>query len=137
MRYSQDILDDIRNRLDIVEVISEYVPLKQSGKGHKGLCPFHQENTPSFMVDSQRQIFHCFGCGEGGNIFSFIMKIEKVNFPEAIKILAEKAGVQLPADKYQNDKIYRERDSILRLNDITANYYQRNLFQEQGKNAFQ
>jgi len=137
VRYSQDILDDIRNRLDIVEVISEYVPLKQSGKGHKGLCPFHQEKTPSFMVDSERQIFHCFGCGEGGNIFSFIMKIEKVNFPEAIKILAEKAGVQLPAVKNQDDKVYRERDFILRLNDISANYYQRNLFQEQGKNAFQ
>ena len=137
MRYSEDILDEIRNRLDIVEVISEYVPLKQSGKGHKGLCPFHQEKTPSFMVDSERQIFHCFGCGEGGNIFSFIMKIEKVNFPEAVKMLAEKAGVQLPTVKNQDDGVYRERDFILRLNDIAANYYQRNLFQEQGKNAFQ
>jgi len=137
VRYSEDILDEIRNRLDIVEVISEYVPLKQSGKGHKGLCPFHQENTPSFMVDSQRQIFHCFGCGEGGNIFSFIMKIEKLNFPEAVKILAEKAGVQLPTDKNQDDRVYRERDLILRLNEMTANYYQSNLFQEQGKYAYQ
>jgi len=137
VRYSQDILDEIRNRLDIVEVITEYVPLKQSGKGHKGLCPFHQEKTPSFMVDSERQIFHCFGCGEGGNIFSFIMKIEKVNFPEAVKILAEKAGVQLPTGKNQDDQVYRERDFILRLNEIAASYYQKNLFQEQGKDAFQ
>jgi DNA primase len=96
VRYSEEILDEIRNRLDIVELISEYVSLNPSGKGYKGLCPFHQEKTPSFMVDSGRQIFHCFGCGEGGNIFTFIMKMEKVKFPEAVKILADKAGIALP-----------------------------------------
>lgn len=137
MRYSEEILDEIRNRLDIVDVISNYVPLKPSGKGHKGLCPFHQEKTPSFMVNSQKQIFHCFGCGEGGNIFSFIMKIEKVNFPEAVKILADKAGVQLTTIQDNDNKDYREKNIILELNEFTANYYKNNLFQKQGKIALQ
>ncbi len=137
MRYSEEILDEIRSRLDIVEVISEYVPLKPSGRGHKGLCPFHQEKTPSFMVDSEKQIFHCFGCGEGGNIFSFIMKIEKSHFPEAVKTLADKAGVQLPTTDNQDSHAYQEKDRILQLNEITANYYQKNMFQDQGKNALQ
>lgn len=135
MKYSEEILDEIRDRLDIVEIISEYVPLKPSGKGYKGLCPFHQEKTPSFMVDSQKQIFHCFGCGEGGNVFSFIMKIEKVNFPEAVKILAEKAGVELPTLKNQDSDFYRERENILQLNEVAANYYHQNLFGQNGKNA--
>jgi len=135
VKYSEEILDEIRDRLDIVDVISEYVTLKASGKGHKGLCPFHQEKTPSFMVDSEKQIFHCFGCGEGGNVFSFIMKIEKISFPEAVKILADKSGVQLPTDKKQDDYFQNERDLIFRLNEIADIYYQRNLFKPDGKNA--
>lgn len=137
MRYSEEILDEIRNRLDIVELISEYVSLKPSGKGYKGLCPFHQEKTPSFMVDSGRQIFHCFGCGEGGNIFTFIMKIEKVKFPEAVKILADKAGIALPTFENQNIKSSPDRELIFRLNEIAADYYHRNLFSAQGKSARQ
>ena len=135
VRYSEEILDEIRNRIDIVALISEYVPLKKSGKGHKGLCPFHQEKTPSFMVDSQRQIFHCFGCGEGGNIYTFIMKIEKLNFPEAVRLLANKAGVQLPVYEKQDSKKIEEKELIFRLNRITADYYQKNLFSPQGKRA--
>lgn len=137
MRYSEEILDEIRNRLDIVELISEYVSLKPSGKGYKGLCPFHQEKTPSFMVDSERQIFHCFGCGEGGNIFTFIMKMEKVKFPEAVKILADKAGIALPTFENQNIKIAPDRELIFRLNEIAADYYHKNLFSAQGKSAQQ
>jgi DNA primase len=135
VKYSEEILDEIRNRVDIVGIISEYVPLKPSGKGHKGLCPFHQEKTPSFMVDSEKQIFHCFGCGEGGNVFSFIMKMEKLNFPEAVKMLAEKAGVQLPTPKNQDSQLYRERETILRLNEISASYYQKILYEQNGKKA--
>lgn len=134
-RYSEEILDEIRNRLDIVAVISEYVPLKKGGKNFKGLCPFHQEKTPSFMVDEERQIFHCFGCGEGGNIFTFIMKMEKLNFPEAIKMLAQKAGVSLPVNEKQNSKNIQEKELIYRLNEIAADYYQKNLFLTQGKSA--
>ncbi|MGD9552136.1 MAG: DNA primase [Candidatus Caldatribacteriota bacterium] len=137
MRYSEEILDEIRNRLDIVELISEYVSLKPSGKGYKGLCPFHQEKTPSFMVDSGRQIFHCFGCGEGGNIFTFIMKMEKVKFPEAVKILADKAGIALPTFENQNIKSSPDRELIFRLNEEAADYYHRNLFSAQGKIARQ
>ncbi|MBP8718315.1 MAG: DNA primase [Candidatus Atribacteria bacterium] len=137
MRYSEEILDEIRNRLEIVELISEYVSLKPSGKGYKGLCPFHQEKTPSFMVDSERQIFHCFGCGEGGNIFTFIMKMEKVKFPEAVKILADKAGIALPTFENQNIKIAPDRELIFRLNEIAADYYHKNLFSAQGKSAQQ
>lgn len=134
-RYSEEILDEIRTRLDIVAVISEYVPLKKGGKNFKGLCPFHQEKTPSFMVDEERQIFHCFGCGEGGNIFTFIMKMEKLNFPEAIKMLAQKAGVSLPVSEKQNSKNIQEKELIYRLNEIAADYYQKNLFLTQGKSA--
>jgi len=137
VRYSEEILDEIRNRLEIVELISEYVSLKPSGKGYKGLCPFHQEKTPSFMVDSERQIFHCFGCGEGGNIFTFIMKMEKVKFPEAVKILADKAGIALPTFENQNIKIAPDRELIFRLNEIAADYYHKNLFSAQGKSAQQ
>lgn len=135
VRYSEEILDEIRTRLDIVAVISEYVPLKKGGKNFKGLCPFHQEKTPSFMVDEERQIFHCFGCGEGGNIFTFIMKMEKLNFPEAIKMLAQKAGVSLPISEKQNNKNIQEKELIYRLNEIAADYYQKNLFLTQGKSA--
>ncbi|MDD3656669.1 MAG: DNA primase [Atribacterota bacterium] len=135
IRYSEEILDEIRNRIDIIAIISEYVPLKKSGKSYKGLCPFHQEKTPSFMVDSERQIFHCFGCGEGGNIFTFIMKMEKVNFPEAVKLLANKAGVQLPVNDKQNIKNVQEKELIFQLNDLAADYYHKNLFLPQGKRA--
>lgn len=135
VRYSEEILDEIRNKIDIVALISEYVSLKKSGKNYKGLCPFHQEKTPSFMVNRERQIFHCFGCGEGGNIFSFLMKIEKLNFPEAVKLLANKAGVQLPVYEQHTVKERSERELIYRLNTIAANYYQQNLFLPQGEKA--
>ncbi|HOF03326.1 MAG TPA: DNA primase, partial [Atribacterota bacterium] len=107
----------------------------KGGKNFKGLCPFHQEKNPSFMVDEERQIFHCFGCGEGGNIFTFIMKMEKLNFPEAIKMLAQKAGVSLPVSEKQNSKNIQEKELIYRLNEIAADYYQKNLFLTQGKSA--
>ncbi len=135
VRYSEEILEEIRNKIDIVTLISNYVSLKKSGKSHKGLCPFHQEKTPSFMVDGQKQMFYCFGCGEGGNIFTFIMKMEKTNFPETVKLLANKAGVQLPVYKKQNNKETKEREVVYNLNSIAANYYQKNLFTNQGKIA--
>ena len=136
MKYSDQILDEIRNRLDIVEIVSEYVSLKGSGKSFKGLCPFHQEKTPSFVVDRDKQIFHCFGCGEGGNIFSFIMKIEKMNFPEAVKLLADKAGIVLPVYNKKNDQSYQKTGVLLEINKNAGSYYQNNLFSNQGKKAF-
>jgi len=92
---SDGIIERINERTDIVEIISEYIPLKKAGKNYKALCPFHEEQTPSFVVSPEKQLFHCFGCGAGGNVFSFIMKWEKVSFPEAVKMLGEKVGISV------------------------------------------
>jgi len=88
--------EEIKAKLDIVDVIQEYFPLKQAGVNFKARCPFHEEKTPSFMVNRERQFFHCFGCQESGDVFSFLQKMENIEFPEALKILANKAGVKLP-----------------------------------------
>ncbi|MDO8494847.1 MAG: CHC2 zinc finger domain-containing protein, partial [Deltaproteobacteria bacterium] len=93
---SKQTVEEIRARLSIVDLIGKVIPLKKSGHNFKGICPFHQEKTPSFMVNEEKQIYHCFGCGEGGDIFSFLMKFENVTFPEALQELAKKAGVKLP-----------------------------------------
>ena len=91
-----DFVDEVRSRFDIVELVAEYVQLKRSGRNHFGFCPFHGEKTPSFSVSQDKQIFHCFGCGEGGNVFSFLMKMDGLTFPEAVKELAERTGLALP-----------------------------------------
>ena len=93
--YADDMLDEVARANDIVEVISSYFPLKRAGKDHKALCPFHPEKTPSFTVSRSKQIFKCFGCGRGGNVFNFVMLRENVTFPEAVRILAERAGIAL------------------------------------------
>ena len=91
----EDKVREVAERLSIVEVVSDYVPLRRAGGNYLGLCPFHSEKTPSFNVNPAREIFHCFGCGAGGNAFSFVMKIEGVSFPEAVKLLARKAGIEI------------------------------------------
>ncbi len=134
MRFSADLLEEIRNRCDIVDVISEYVHLKPAGKGFKGLCPFHGEKTPSFMVNPEKQLFHCFGCGEGGNVFNFLMKYEKFSFFEAAKMLAKKSGVSLPVDEEKENFLDREKERLYKLNNLVANYYREYLFRtNQGK----
>ncbi|MBI4698558.1 MAG: DNA primase, partial [Nitrospirae bacterium] len=107
-------LEEIKSRLDIVDVISEYVPLKKSGQNWKGLCPFHAEKTPSFMVNPSKQIYHCFGCGSGGDIFSFLVKNENLSFKEALEILAKKAGVQLKSVK-EASAVTEGKDDLFRL----------------------
>lgn len=92
----EEIIEDVRRSLDLVAVISEYIDLKRAGRNYVGLCPFHQEKTPSFMVSPEKQIYHCFGCGQGGNVFSYIMENEQIPFPEAVKMLAKKAGIKIP-----------------------------------------
>ena len=134
MRFSSDLLEEIRNRCDIVDIISKYVHLKPAGKGFKGLCPFHEEKTPSFMVSPEKQLFHCFGCGEGGNVFNFLMKYEKISFFEAVKMLAKKSGVSLPVNEEKENFLNRQKERLYKLNNLTANYYRECLFKtNQGK----
>ena len=104
VRYSDELLDEIRNSNDIVDIISQYVVLKRSGRNFFGLCPFHKEKSPSFSVSPDKQIFHCFGCGKGGNVFHFISQIENVNFVESVGILAERAGITLPTSDNSEDE---------------------------------
>src|SRR2546423_15063061 len=97
MRYPQTFIDDLRRQADIVRVVSDYVSLKKKGANWMACCPFHQEKTPSFSVNPSKDIFYCFGCGKGGSVFNFVMELEGVSFPEAVRIVAEKTGVPLPA----------------------------------------
>jgi len=122
---SDSQVDEIKNRLDIVEVVSEYVPnLKQAGSNWKALCPFHNEKTPSFMVSRDKQIWHCFGCGEGGDVFSFVQKIENIEFPEALRILAKRAGVML---RYENKGLSNQKTKLLDILEAAAKFYHHNL----------
>ena len=120
-----DKVREVAERLSIVEVVSEYVPLRRAGANYTGLCPFHAEKTPSFNVNPAREIFHCFGCGAGGNAFSFIMRIEGISFPEAVKLMARKVGVEIEerqlsqAEKQAQD----ERQIFQRINELTTTYY--------------
>ena len=127
-RYSEEILNEVRQANDIVDVISQYVHLKRSGRNYFGLCPFHNEKSPSFSVSPDRQIFHCFGCGVGGNVYSFLMKIEGIGFKEAVEQLAEKANIQLPTIENAEDTAREElKAKIYKINQFTAEYYHQNL----------
>ncbi|MDP3964736.1 MAG: DNA primase [bacterium] len=113
-------VEEIKNRLDIVEVVQEYLQLTRAGTNHRALCPFHGEKTPSFMVSQDKQIWHCFGCGEGGDVLSFIMKIEGVEFPEALRLLATKAGVQL---EVRNPELANKKTGLLEIHRLAAAYF--------------
>ncbi len=117
----QNILDQIQERLNIAEVIGGYIPLKKAGRNFRALCPFHHEKTASFMVNPDKGIYHCFGCGEGGNIFGFVMKFERLDFPEAVKMLAQKAGVLIPANV--TAVANSQTDYLYKLNELASNYY--------------
>ncbi len=118
--------DLIKDRLDIAEIIKEYVQLKQAGANHKGRCPFHQEKTPSFMVSTDKQIWHCFGCSKGGDVFTFIQDIEGMSFPEALRLLADKAGVTL--SRVQVDEVARsQKNRVMDILEFAADWYNRGL----------
>ena len=129
-----NIIDEIRDRTDIVAVISEHVVLKKSGKNFKGLCPFHSEKTPSFSVSPEKRIYHCFGCGTGGNVFKFLMEIQNISFPDAIKHLAERTGIPLPrnASGHHPDPKQKERDALRKLNESATRYFQSLLKNPEG-----
>lgn len=138
MYYSDDLIEEIRSRNDIVDVVSDYVKLKKKGSTYFGLCPFHNEKSPSFSVNGQRQIFHCFGCGEGGNVYSFIMKYENFTFPEAVRYLAERSGVELPKVEYSSEERKRDtlKTSLLEVNKESAMYFFRLLKSEKGRYGY-
>src|SRR4030042_2375578 len=119
MKIPEDKIDEIRNATDIVELIGSVIALKKRGKNYVGLCPFHHEKTPSFNVSPDRQMYHCFGCGVGGNVFTFLMQHEKVSFIEAVRVLAERAGISLPTyESEQAEQAASEHEqlyTILRL----------------------
>lgn len=129
VRYSDEIIDEVKSANDIVEVISGYVTLKRKGNNFFGLCPFHKEKTPSFAVTSDRQIYHCFGCGEGGNIIKFIMKIENISFKEAIEFLADRAKIILPTSDI--DDVGMSRDELRNREEQKQQMY--NINKEAGK----
>jgi len=115
-----DNIEEIKSKLDIVDVLSEYLQLKRAGSNFRALCPFHSERTPSFSVSPDRQIWHCFGCGEGGDIFGFVMKMEGMDFPEALRVLAKKAGVQL---RYQDPAISSQKTKLMDICKVAADFY--------------
>ena len=100
MYFSEDLIEEVRLKNDIVDVISGYVKLQKKGSSYFGLCPFHNEKSPSFSVSRSKQMYYCFGCGAGGNVFTFVMEYENFTFVEALKMLAERAGVELPEMEY-------------------------------------
>ena len=135
-RYSEEIVEEVRQNNDIVSVISQYVHLSRKGRNYFGLCPFHNEKSPSFSVSPDRQIFHCFGCGVGGNVYTFLMKIEGITFKEAIETLAEKANIQLPVLENGQDSIREElKAKVYKVNEFTAEYYHQNLYKPTAKIA--
>ncbi len=136
MLYSDELIEEIRNANDIIDIISQYVTLKRSGRNYFGLCPFHKEKSPSLSVSPDKQIFHCFGCGVGGNVIHFISKIEGLNFKDAIEFLAERAGIALPASENARD-IYKQelKAKVYEINEIAAKFYHDNLYKPYSKNA--
>ena len=136
MRYSQQTIDEVRQANDIVDVISSYVSLKRKGRNYFGLCPFHNEKSPSFAVSPDKQIFHCFGCNEGGNVFTFLSKIENLGFIETIQMLAEKANMNIvPIDNNQDLSKEILKSKVYKVNEFTAEFYHQNLYNPQSKIA--
>lgn len=136
IRYSDELIDEIKSSNDIVDTISQYVTLKRSGRSFFGLCPFHKEKSPSFSVSPDKQIFHCFGCGVGGNVIHFISKIENLDFRETLEFLAERSGIELPSsENEQFNQRQALKDKVYKINECTANFYHENLYKPTAKPA--
>ena len=135
MRYSDDIIEEVRQKNDIVDVVSQYVKLTRKGSSYFGLCPFHNEKTPSFSVTPGKQMYYCFGCGAGGNVFNFIMEYENYTFGEALKHLADRAGVELPQIEYSKEvrEKAQERAELLEINKQAAQYFYYQLRTAEGR----
>lgn len=138
MYYPQEIIEEVRARNDIVDVISGYVRLQKKGASHFGLCPFHNEKSPSFSVSQSKQMYYCFGCGAGGNVITFLQQYENASFPEAVKILADRAGIRLPEPEYSEEAKRKEnhRARLLAVNKEAAKYFYYQLRARQGESGF-
>lgn len=134
---SNNAVDEIKTRINIADVVARYVNLKKVGGNFRGACPFHGEKTPSFYVTPSRQIWHCFGCSEGGDVFTFIQKIEHLDFRQALEMLAEQTGVELPSFDPRQAKLKSEQDLLYKINGFGAEFYHRVLFSPQGKSALE
>ena len=130
MYFSEELIEEIRQRNDIVDVISGYVKLQKKGSSYFGLCPFHNEKSPSFSVSRSKQMYYCFGCGAGGNVFTFIMEYENYTFVEALKMLAERVGVELPEMEYSKEAKQKAdlRATLLEINKVAAKYFYAQFF---------
>ncbi len=133
-----ELIDRIREGVDIVSVISEQLSLKKTGQNFTGLCPFHSEKTPSFVVSPAKQIFHCFGCGAGGNVFHFLMKHENLTFPQAVRSLSERAGISIPEVSKRDEKIEDAKEPLYKANELAMEFFSRNLAEaKEGERARQ
>ena len=139
MYFSEDLIEEVRMKNDIVDVISGYVKLQKKGSSYFGLCPFHNEKSPSFSVSRQKQMYYCFGCGAGGNVFTFIMEYENFTFVEALKMLAERAGVELPEMEYSKEAKEKAdlRATLLEINKLAAKYFYAQLKSQSGSVGYQ
>lgn len=136
VRYSEELIEEIRSSNDIVDVISNYVTLKRSGRNFFGLCPFHKEKSPSFAVSPDKQIYHCFGCGAGGNVIHFTSKIEGLDFKDTLELLANRVNIELPTlNNYEDDKTAQLKSKVYEINKIAAEFYHQNLYKPTSKIA--
>ncbi|HIX16233.1 MAG TPA: DNA primase [Candidatus Hungatella pullicola] len=135
MRYSEDVIEEVRMKNDIVDVISGYIKLQKKGSNYFGLCPFHNEKSPSFSVSASKQMYYCFGCGAGGNVITFVMDYENYSFTEAMKVLADRAGITLPKQEYSKEAREQEdlKSALLEVNKLAANYFYYQLTHPQGQ----
>ena len=138
MYYPDEIVEEVRMKNDIVDVISGYVRLQKKGANHFGLCPFHNEKSPSFSVSGGKQMYYCFGCGAGGNVFTFIMEYENYTFREAVKLLADRAGVNLPEIEYSEEVKKKEsrKNRLLEINKEAARYFYYQLRSGRGEKGY-
>ena len=135
-QYSPELLDEIRSRVDLVDLVSDFLTLKRAGENWKGLCPFHAEKTPSFMVNPKKGIFHCFGCGAGGDAFGLLMRQNRLSFPEAVRLLAERAGVTLPSRGAREESEAPHREPLYEALELATAYYERALWERpEGERA--
>src|SRR3954466_11419450 len=138
--FPQQFIDDLRLQVNILQVVQEYVPLKKMGATWKGLCPFHSERTPSFHVNPEKGFFHCFGCSAGGNVFKFLELHEKIGFPDAVRMLAQKVGMTIP-DTVDGDREEghdaKTRETLLKVHEVAAAYFREMLAGGAGVRARQ